>query len=337
MSQLVKNISLKSYNSFGIDARAKQFFEFSEAEQLISFCKSIDIKDKEVFILGGGSNVLFTKDFNGLILHPVIKGIEITDETDSTVLVKVGAGEIWDTFVEWAVNNNYYGIENLSLIPGYVGASPVQNIGAYGVEVKDIIESVETIDIYDLTNRTFSNKDCEFEYRDSIFKSKLKSRFLITHVNFRLKKNGQLKTHYGNIETELKNFSAINLENVRQAIINIRQQKLPNPNEIGNAGSFFKNPIVSTDKANELKLEYPNIPTYPAGSRLTKLAAGWLIEQSGWKGKSIGDAAVHKNQALVIVNKANAKGFEINNLADMIVNSVFRKFGISLEKEVIIL
>ena len=207
----------------------------------------------------------------------------------------------------------------------------------YGVEVKDVIESVNVINIFKQSNKTFSNSECRFAYRSSIFKSKYKNRYLISHVYFRLKKHGQLKTHYGNIETELHKYSEVNVENLRQVIINIRNSKLPNPDETGNAGSFFKNPIVSTDKAMQLQTEYPDIPTYPAGKDSKKLAAGWLIEQCGWKGKSLGNAAVHKNQALVLINKGNTSGREVINLANTIVNSVLEKFGIELEKEVLVL
>ena len=337
MTQLKRNISLKAYNSFGIEAVAKYFFEFNKSSQLLDFISDFNINEFPVFILGGGRNVLFTEDFKGLIIHPNIRGIEIVEEDRHTILVKVGAGEVWDSFVEWTVSNNYYGVENLSHIPGQVGASPVQNIGAYGVESKDVIEKVDAIDIYNISSKEFTNKECRFAYRDSVFKQEYKGRYIITYVYYRLKKKGSLTTHYGNIETELEKVSSINLQSIREVIVNIRKSKLPDPSEIGNAGSFFKNPVLSDDIVNSLKDKYPNMPTYQARNGYTKLAAGWLIDQCGWKGKTIGNAGVHGKQALVLVNTGCASGTEINYLANIIVESVFEKFGVKLDKEVLVL
>nr|WP_320120290.1 UDP-N-acetylmuramate dehydrogenase [uncultured Marinifilum sp.] len=334
MAQLLENYSLKKHNTFGIEAKARYFFEFEKIEEIQKFLKENNITDTQYLILGGGSNLLFTENYDGLILHPNIKGIELLDEDEESVLLRVGCNEEWDEFVEWAVENEVYGIENLSLIPGKIGASPVQNIGAYGVEAKDIIENVEAISIETKNEVIFSNKQCEFAYRNSVFKNEYKNLFIITHVQFRLKKKANFKIHYGAIKKELEAYNEINLKNIREVIIKIRESKLPDPKELGNAGSFFKNPIIDKEKADDLKSKYEELPTYPINDFETKLAAGWLIEKCNWKGKRIGDAGVHKDQALVIVNYGNAKGNEILKLANDIRKSVLFKFGIKLEMEV---
>ncbi|RKE02601.1 UDP-N-acetylmuramate dehydrogenase [Marinifilum flexuosum] len=334
MAQLLENYSLKKHNTFGIEAKAKYFFEFETEAEIQDFLKKNDIIDTQYIILGGGSNLLFTEDFDGLVLHPNITGIELLDEDEDSVLLRVGCNEEWDEFVEWAVNNDLYGIENLSLIPGKIGASPVQNIGAYGVEVREVIENVEAISIESKDAVIFSNARCEFDYRNSVFKNEYKNLFIITHVQFRLKKKSDLKLQYGAISKELEAYDEINLKNIRKAIIKIRESKLPDPEELGNAGSFFKNPIVDKEKADKLKAQFENMPSYEVNDSETKLAAGWLIEQCDWKGKRFGDAGVHKDQALVLVNYGNANGNDILKLANDIRKSVMFKFGVKLEMEV---
>ncbi|MCT4603941.1 MAG: UDP-N-acetylmuramate dehydrogenase [Marinifilum sp.] len=334
MAQLLKNYCLKKHNTFGIEAKARYFFEFEQQQEILEFLQKNNIIDIQYLILGGGSNLLFTEDFDGLILHPNIKGIDVIEEDDDTVLLRVGANEDWDEFVNWCVDHNYGGIENLSLIPGAVGASPVQNIGAYGVEVKEVIETVEAVSIETKNAVAFSNAHCEFDYRNSVFKNEYKNLFIITHVQFRLQKQPEFKVHYGAVSKELEAYGEINLKNIREVIIKIRESKLPNPEELGNAGSFFKNPIVDKEKANKLKAQYENLPTYEVNDFETKLAAGWLIEQCDWKGKRFGDAGVHKDQALVLVNYGNAKGNDILKLANDIRKSVMFKFGVKLEMEV---
>lgn len=334
MAVLRKNYSLKNYNTFGIEANAKYFFEFDTVEEINDFLSKNDIINIQYLLLGGGSNLLFIEDFNGLVIHPKIKGIKIIEEDEESVLVQVGANEDWDEFVAWAVENNYSGIENLSLIPGVVGAAPIQNIGAYGVEVQEVIHSVDAISIESKNSVVFSNMHCEFSYRNSVFKKEYKNQFIITHVTFKLSKQHNYKVHYGSIDKELEAYGEINLKNIREVIIKIRESKLPDPEVLGNAGSFFKNPIVDKAQADKLKAKHENMPLYEVNEMESKLAAGWLIEQCGWKGKQIGDAGVHKDQALVIVNHGNAKGHEILQLANDIRKSVLYKFGVKLEMEV---
>lgn len=334
MAILRKNYSLKEHNTFGLEANAKYFFEFDTLEEIHDFLAKNDIFTIQYLIIGGGSNLLFTEDFNGLIIHPKIKGIKILEEDDDSVLVQVGANEVWDDFVEWSVSQNLTGIENLSLIPGVVGAAPIQNIGAYGVEAKEVIESVEAISVETNRKVTFSNAHCEFDYRYSVFKNEYKNQFIITHVNFRFSKQAEFKVHYGAIAKELEAYDEINLKNIREVIIKIRESKLPNHKVLGNAGSFFKNPVVSKLEAKSLQEKYPDIPIYEVNEEQSKLAAGWLIEKCGWKGKRVGDAGVHKDQALVIVNYGAAKGSDILQLSNNIRKSVLYKFGLKLEMEV---
>ena len=284
--------------------------------------------------MGSGSNILFTSDFKGIILCPEIGGIKIEEQDQENVLISAGAGVNWDNLVEWTVNKGFGGLENLSLIPGLVGATPVQNIGAYGVEVKDTIEKVRAVSIEDGAIAEFNNNDCRFEYRNSIFKGKIKGKYLVTRVYYRLTSNPLLKLDYGSLNDEIKKLGDVTLKNVRQAVINIRRSKLPDPKIIGNAGSFFKNPVVSSSAAENLKKMYPQMPAYKDQSGGIKLAAGWLIDQCGWKGKRIGDAGVHDKQALVLVNLGKANGKEIYNLSEEIKKSVWEKFSIELEREV---
>lgn len=333
MTILKENFSLKDYNTFNLDVKCRYYFEYSKKEEIQDFLNKNNITGTQFLVLGSGSNLLFTEDYNGLIIRSQIKGIEIIQEDDNYAYVKVGSGEIWDDFVSWSVENNLSGIENLSAIPGEVGATPIQNIGAYGVEVADTIDKVYALSIEENREVVFSNQHCEFDYRDSIFKNEYKNMFIINHVAFRLNKNHSFKINYGKIEEALKE-KTLNLSNIRETIISIRDSKLPDPKLLGNAGSFFKNPIVSKEKLEKLKEKNPEIPAYEIDDTKTKIAAGWLIEKTGWKGKNIGNVGVHQDQALVIINNGGAKGLDILMLANKISKSVFMKFGIKLEMEV---
>ncbi|HKP32451.1 MAG TPA: UDP-N-acetylmuramate dehydrogenase [Chitinophagaceae bacterium] len=326
------NFSLKDLNTFHIDAKAKAFATFSSLDEL----QAIDLTNKKHLILGGGSNILFTKDFDGLILKNEIKGIEVVKEDDDHVYLKVGAGENWHQFVMYCIAHDHAGVENLSLIPGNVGASPMQNIGAYGVEIKEVFESLEAYHLAEKKVVTFSANDCEFGYRESVFKRKYKDQFAILNVTFRLSKKPTFNTTYGAIEQELQRMGVkeLSIRSISQAVINIRSSKLPDPNEIGNAGSFFKNPTVDNYKFQSLKEEFPSIVGYTVSPKSVKLAAGWLIEQAGWKGYRRGDAGVHAKQALVLVNYGAAEGAEIYKLSEEILKSVQEKFGVTLEREV---
>lgn len=332
---LQKNISLLNYNTFGIGAKTKYFQEFNSLNDLKEILNNKELKKEAKLILGGGSNVLFTKDFNGIILKNDLKGIEVVSENTDSVFVKSAAGEIWHNFVLYCIDKNFGGIENLSLIPGSVGASPMQNIGAYGVEIKDVFYELEALNIYTLELLKFTNSACKFGYRESVFKNIEKDNFIITSVTFKLQKQPVINTSYGAIEQELEKLKITSptIKDVSNAVCSIRSLKLPNPKNIGNAGSFFKNPTVSIEKYTQLKKDFPDIVGYPQNN-VIKLAAGWLIEKAGWKGKQIGNVGVHKNQALVLVNYGNAKGEEVINLANNIKDSVNQLFGINLEIEV---
>ncbi len=334
--RIEENISLKSFNTFSIDAKAKYFARFAninELKELLHY-KPKTINSK--LILGGGSNILFTKDFDGIVLKNELHGIELVKEDKHHYYVKAGAGENWNNFVMHCINHNYAGLENLSLIPGNVGASPMQNIGAYGVELKDVFESLEAMHRKDLSVHTFSANDCAFGYRESVFKTKYKNEFVILDVIFRLNKQPVFNTSYGAIEQELEkmNVQQLSIQAISQAVINIRTSKLPDPKQIGNAGSFFKNPIITKKHFNDLKIDYPPIPGYATDESHIKLAAGWLIEQCGWKGYRKNDAGVHAKQALVLVNYNNATGEEIFGLSEEIMRSVENKFNVKLEREV---
>jgi UDP-N-acetylmuramate dehydrogenase len=323
---------LQSLNTFGIKAHAEHFSSFSSKEELIEL---LGKTQKPLTILGGGSNILLTKDISGTVLKNEISEIEITHEDNDSLTVKVGGGVVWHDFVMWSIEHNLGGIENLSLIPGSVGAAPMQNIGAYGVEIKSVFEELEAVHIDNKTVKTFSNTDCQFAYRYSIFKGELKGQYIICHVTFKLSKHPQFNTSYGAIEEELKAMgTSKSLESVSQAVINIRQRKLPNPKDIGNSGSFFKNPTIPKAKFEQLKTQFPNIVGYPNGEQSVKVAAGWLIDHAGWKGYRKGDAGVHKNQALVLVNYGTAQGNEILTLSKDIQKSIQETFGIELEAEV---
>jgi len=337
-----ENFSLKNHNTFGVDVSAKYFAEVSSVDELAEILrnpKAQPLKNSatQPLFLGGGSNILFTENFDGLVIQLNLKGIseEIIDENE--VLVTAKAGENWHGFVQFCLNKNYGGLENLSLIPGNVGTSPMQNIGAYGTEIKDTFVSCKVLDLETLEVEDFNNKKCNFGYRESVFKKEKKGKYVILEVAFKLtRKNHLIKTEYGAIQSELQNSGITNptIQDVSKAVINIRQSKLPDPKITGNAGSFFKNPSVPINQFLEVQKKYPKMPNYPNGD-LVKVPAGWLIEQCGWKGKQIGNVASHELQALVIVNKTgNASGKEIFDFSAMIIDSVKEKFGIELEREV---
>lgn len=335
-----ENFSLQPFNTFGVDVNAKYFSEVQTIDELKDAIRYSKKHHLSVLFLGGGSNILLTKDFDGLAIKLSLKGISEEDLNENDVLVTAKAGENWHEFVLYSLEKNYGGLENLSLIPGNVGTSPMQNIGAYGTEIKDVFVSCTVLDIEHLELRTFNLEDCHFGYRDSVFKQEGKEKYVILEVTFRLtKKNHHIKTEYGAIKTELENLGITNptIQDVSKAVIHIRQSKLPDPKEIGNAGSFFKNPTIPLTQFEDLKQKFETIPGYPNGD-VVKVPAGWLIEQCGWKGKQIGNAASHKLQALVIVNASGkATGKEIFDFSTEIINSVKEKFGIELEREVNIL
>lgn len=328
-----ENISLKNYNTFGIDVTAKRFICIDSVYQLQELLKV----EKDIFLISGGSNMLLTKDIEKLVVHIDIKGVSIDQENENEVFLTVNAGENWHEFVLWCVDNNYGGLENLSLIPGNVGTCPIQNIGAYGVEVKNTITKVEALHIETGKLVQFSNEECKFGYRNSIFKNEVKGKYIITSVSFKLtKQNHNFNTSYGAIETEItsKNIAKPNLKNISDAVIAIRKSKLPDPKEIGNSGSFFKNPVITKAHFLTLQKTYPEIPSYIVSEKRVKVPAGWLIEKAGFKGKRFGDFGVHKKQALVIVNYNNANGKDIYNLAETIQKEIKSKFEIKLEIEV---
>ncbi len=331
-----KNYSLKRLNTFGIDAKAHLFCEIKNEEQLQLILTDKNFKKIPKFILGGGSNVLFTQNFPGLVIKISISGVEIIQEDKDSVLVKAGAGEAWHELVLFSVERKFGGIENLSLIPGTVGAAPMQNIGAYGQEIKNVFEYIEGIFIDSGGKKVFKKAECKFGYRDSIFKQELKNKFVITSVVLRLNKKPVLKLDYGTVKEELEklNLEKVTIKNVSDVICKIRQSKLPDPSQIGNAGSFFKNPEIETEKYSQLKKEFPEIPGYKMDDNRTKIPAGWLIEKCGWKGKRVGNTGSHSKQSLVLVNYGNAKGSDILALAEKIKESVKTKFGIELEEEI---
>ena len=331
--QIQNHTSLKPYNTFGIDVNASKFIDITNIEMLTTLVKN----EKDFFIIGGGSNLLLTKDIDRLVIHINFKGIKIIDEIDDAVLVQVAAGENWHEFVLWCIDNNYGGVENLSLIPGNVGTAPIQNIGAYGVEFKDTAVSVEAINIETGNIRTFHKDKCEFGYRNSVFKNELKGKYIITNVTFKLSKNKhQLNGSYGAIQAELakNNITKPTIRDISDAVIAIRESKLPNPKKIGNSGSFFKNPVISKSAFEKLQEKFPDAPHYTVSENEIKVPAGWMVEQCGFKGKRFGDAGIHKNQALVLVNYANATGKEILDLSKRIQKAVFEKFEIAIEVEV---
>ncbi len=336
--QVLQNISLKSYNTFGIDVKAKYFLEINSKEELSLALNSKQSAKK--FILGGGSNMLLTQNIDALVIHINNKGIEVVKEDDNYVYVKVEAGENWHEFVLWCIENDFGGVENLSLIPGNVGTSPIQNIGAYGIELKDVFVACEAMNVTNHAIQTFKNEECRFGYRNSIFKSEVKGQYIILNVTFKLTKgNHKLNTSYGAIQEELlaNNIQEPTINDVSNAVIRIRQSKLPDPKEIGNSGSFFKNPVISMEHFNKLKSIFPEMPSYSVSDKEMKIPAGWLIEKAGLKGKRFGECGVHKNQALVLVNYGSAQGKDILNLSKLIQKTILRLFEIDLEAEVNIL
>ncbi|MCF8359118.1 MAG: UDP-N-acetylmuramate dehydrogenase [Prolixibacteraceae bacterium] len=334
MVRIIENAALVQYNTFGIDVKADSFFEFTEKAELLEYL-SVNTLNDNYLIIGGGSNLLFTRHFNGLVLYPNIPGITVVDEDAGSVYLEAGAGENWDDVVEYAVKFGWGGIENLSGIPGKAGASAVQNIGAYGVEVKDVIFKVNGIDLDEGKTVEFSNADCRFGYRDSIFKNELRNRVVVTSVVLKLEKFYTYNLGYGTLKSDVEKTGEVNLQNVRDVVLSIRGSKLPDFKLTGNAGSFFKNPFVDARKAKTLQMEFSSIPLFEVpGEKRVKLAAGWLIEQCGWKGYREGDAGVHPKQALVLVNYGNASGKDILHLSEKIQKSVYDKFGVELSLEV---
>ncbi len=327
-----QNISLKPFNTFGIDVPAEYFTELEDIESL----PELTAEQQPKHILGGGSNILLTQPLAGLVVHNKLKGISVAKEDDTNVWLKVQSGEVWHDVVLFAISNGWGGIENLALIPGTVGAAPMQNIGAYGVEAKNVIETVTCWHWEEKTFLTLNSSECSFGYRDSIFKHGLKDKAIITSVVFKLQKQPEYNTSYGAIQQELEHMgiTELSVKAIANAVMNIRRSKLPDPAVIGNAGSFFKNPTISVASYSELQPSFPHIPSYPVNEATVKIPAGWLIEQCGWKGYRAGDTGVHAKQALVLVNYAHASGSDIWKLSGEIVDSVKKKFGIELEREV---
>lgn len=327
-----RHFSLKNYNSFGIEVETEFFAAISNEAELMEVLKSNG--NKPFRVLGGGSNVLLTEDYKGLTLVMQNKGISILEETASHVLIEVQAGENWHELVLWALENDFGGIENLALIPGSVGAAPIQNIGAYGVELSSVFHRCKALDLESLSFNEFDKTACEFGYRSSVFKTHLKGKAIITRVQFKLsKKNHQTHTQYGTLQASLQG-KEISIQNIAASVIAIRKSKLPDPAQIGNSGSFFKNPVIPVNQFKQLQENYPEIPHYPDTADKIKIPAGWLIEKLGYKGKRFGDAGVHEKQALVLVNYGNAKGVELLNLAQQIQEQVLQNFGVQLEVEV---
>lgn len=332
--EVKKDCSLLPYHTFGMDVKASLFIEYASVEELKHILHEY-LPGIPWLHIGGGSNLLFMRDYPGVILHSAIKGYEILEENEEEVIVRVGAGEVWDDFVAYTVKQGWYGAENLSLIPGEVGASAVQNIGAYGVEVKDLITHVEAIEVATGQERVFTNKECGYAYRESVFKLSLKRQFVLTKVSYRLKKTPTYHLDYGHVRAELeKRGYGLTLENVRRTIIGIREAKLPDPKIQGNAGSFFMNPIVSRTCFESLLAQYPQMPHYEVDAERVKIPAAWMIDQCGWKGKQMGRAGVHHKQALVLVNLGGATGEEIIRLSEEIQKSVLNKFGVHISPEV---
>ena len=333
--EIQSNFSLKNYNTFGIEAKARQFVAVHTVAELKTILE--ENKDEQKFILGGGSNMLLTKDIDALVIHIDLKGKTILKEDDDFVWVESQAGETWHDFVLWTIDNNFGGLENMSLIPGNVGTTPVQNIGAYGTEIKDTFVSCEAINIATQEMKTFTNADCKFGYRESIFKNEVKNQYIITAVIYKLtKRNHKINISYGDITAELakNNITVPTLKDVSNAVIAIRQSKLPDPKELGNSGSFFKNPILLKSDFEKIHQKFPEMKYYEVSETEVKVPAGWLIEQAGFKGKRFGDAGIHKNQALVLVNYGNATGQEILAVSKDVQKTVFDTFGIQIEAEV---
>ena len=333
---IIENYPLLKLNTFGVDVKAKYFTSINTINELIEVTKTNVFKDLELLILGGGSNILFTKDFDGLVILNNIKGKEIIDQNQQSIFLKIGAGENWHELVMYCVDNGWGGIENLSLIPGNTGTAPMQNIGAYGVEIKETFLELEALEISSGKIVKFNNSDCEFGYRESVFKNKMKNQYIILNITLELKKNPVLNINYGDVKAilESQNIKNPGIKEVSNAIISIRQSKLPDPKKIGNSGSFFKNPIVRLNQLELIKKKYPNVVNYEINENEFKIAAGWLIERAGWKGKKFNNYGIHEKQALVLVNYGLANGMEIFELSEKIILDIKDKFGITLEREV---
>ncbi|UTW67263.1 UDP-N-acetylmuramate dehydrogenase [bacterium SCSIO 12643] len=334
--QVQKNISLKPYNTFGIDVNSSLFLEWSSIADVQEYTQNESLKSHDRLILGGGSNMLLTKDFDGLAIRNHILGKEVISENEDQVIVKIGGGEVWHDIVLWTISQGWNGMENMSLIPGSVGAAPIQNIGAYGKELKDLFVELEAVNLSNGEIRNFDLNACDFGYRNSVFKNELKGQYIITSVTLRLSKKSEFNISYGTIQQELDKMGIEELtaKSISDAVIAIRQSKLPDPKELGNSGSFFKNPIIPESLYEEVKFEYPGLPSYPAGEEMVKVPAGWLIDQAGWKGRRVGNCGVHSKQALVLVNYGGATGQEIFQLSEEIIADVIQKYGIELEREV---
>jgi UDP-N-acetylmuramate dehydrogenase len=335
MLQIQHNISLKNFNTFGVEANARYFVEINHENDLVELFMDPQWLQMKRLVLGGGSNMLLLGDFDGLVIRMNIRGFEHRIQHQD-VFVEVGAGEVWNDLVNFCVAREYAGLENLSLIPGSVGASPIQNIGAYGVELKDVFNSCKAFEIATGTFKIFSKEDCHFGYRESVFKTELKEQYIIVSVKFHLSLVPKLNLQYGAIGQELanRNITDPTIKDVSQVVSHIRVSKLPDPSTIGNAGSFFKNPVITVEEFYPLQIKFPEIVNYPAGDGYIKLAAGWLIEQCGWKGKVVGNTGTWKNQALVLVNHGGATGEEVYTFSSQIIDSVYTKFGVTLQREV---
>ena len=332
--QRYENHSLLAHNTFGMDVRAALFFEYDTVEELQTFLQSDDFAHRNRYIhIGSGSNLLFEGDYRGIVMHSALHTLEVVEESDAHVLVRVGSGYVWDDFVAHCVAQGWAGVENLSAIPGEVGASAVQNIGAYGVEVRDVIARVEAMAL-DGTTRTFTNEECGYGYRDSVFKRELRGQYIITHVTYRLEKSPTYRLDYGDLRARVEACGEPTLKAVREAVTAIRDSKLPDPRVLGNAGSFFTNPVIPRAQYEALKEKYPNMPSYPIDEERVKVPAGWLIDHAEWKGKALGRAAVHDRQALVLVNLGGATGKEVMTLAERVCEDVFNKYGIRITPEV---
>lgn len=332
--KIEENYSLEKYNTFHLPVKSRWFMEYTDEEELNRILRDEYFQECLSLHIGGGSNLLFINDFNGIILHSQIKGISVAEETDDSVLLRIGTAEKWDDVVAYAVSKGWGGIENLSLIPGETGAAAIQNIGAYGAEIKDVIETVEAYNQLSFEKRLFTNEECRYGYRTSFFKNEHNDPYIVTHVSIRLRKKPQFSVGYGNLKDELAHYPETTLQAVRDAVIAIRRRKLPDPDELGNAGSFFMNPVIPEKQYETLKKRYPDMPSYPAEKGKVKVPAGWLIEQCGFKGKTHGQVGVYEKQALILVNLGDARGHEIALVAESIREAVNDKFGIELTPEV---
>lgn len=332
--RIEQNYSLEKHNTFHLPVKTRWFMEYDTEEELERILQDEYFQECISLHIGSGSNLLFLNDYNGVILHSAIKGIEVVEETDDSVLLRVGAAEVWDDVVAYAVSKGWGGIENLSLIPGETGAAAIQNIGAYGVEAGDVVEAVEAYNQLSFAKRVFTKEDCAYGYRDSYFKNEHNDPHIITYVTLRLSKNPQLLIGYGNLEEELAKYPETTLATVRAVVVKIRQEKLPDPEKFGNAGSFFMNPVIQADHFEKLKQQYPDMPSYPAAEGKIKVPAGWLIEQCGFKGQNHGSVGVYEKQALVLVNLGDARGEEIALVAESIRMAVSERFGIDILPEV---